>query len=97
MEEHMRISSTRELRSKEVINLCNGRRIGCASDFEFDTASGRIISLIIPGESGLFGFGTKSEIVIPWERVECFGEDTVLVRVSENECRAFDEGRLTNK
>lgn len=87
----MKISSTKELRTKEVVNLCNGKRIGCASDFEFDTSSGRIISLIIPGESGFFGFGSKSEIVIPWSRVECFGEDTVLVRINENECQAFSE------
>ena len=85
----MKISNTRELRSKDVINLCNGKRIGCAADFEFDTCSGKIISLIIPGESGLFGFGSKNEMVIPWSRVECFGEDTVLVRLSENECQSF--------
>ena len=85
----MKISSTKELRNKDVVNLCNGKRIGCASDFEFDPCSGRIISLIIPGESGLFGFGSKNEIVIPWNRVECFGEDTVLVRINENECQAF--------
>ena len=88
----MKISSTKELRAKDVVNLCNGKRIGCASDFEFDPCSGRIISLIIPGESGLFGFGSKSEIVIPWNRVECFGEDTVLVRINESECQTFVSG-----
>ncbi|MBE6670176.1 MAG: YlmC/YmxH family sporulation protein [Ruminococcaceae bacterium] len=87
----MNISSTKELRTKDVINLCNGKRIGCASDFEFDTCSGRIISLIIPGEGGIFGFGSKNEIIIPWSRVECFGEDTVLVRLSENECQTFSD------
>lgn len=85
----MKLCSTKELRSKDVINLCNGKRIGCASDFEFDPSSGKIISLIIPGECGIFGFGSKSEIVIPWSRVECFGEDTVLVKINENECQGF--------
>jgi len=85
----MKISSTRELRTKDVINLCNGKRIGCVSDLEFDTCSGKIISLVIPGECGLFGFGARNEIIIPWSRVECFGEDTVLVRINENECQTF--------
>lgn len=88
----MKICSTKELRLKDVVNLCNGKRIGCASDFEFDPCSGKIISLIIPGEGGIFGFGAKSEMVIPWSRIECFGEDTILVRISENECNVFGNG-----
>lgn len=85
----MRIYSTKELRTKEVINLCDGKRLGCASDFEFDATCGKIISLIIPREGGFFGFGNKNELVIPWGRVECFGEDTVLVRLNPNECDFF--------
>lgn len=92
----MKICSTKELRSKEVVNVCDGRRIGCATDFEFDPSCGRIVALIIPGDSGFFGFGSKNEIVIPWGKVECFGEDTVLVRINPNECEAFG-GNCGNK
>ena len=85
----MKIYSTSELRRKDVVNVCNGRRIGCASDFEFDPCSGKITALIIPGDCGFFGIGSKCDIVIPWGRVECFGEDTVLVKLSERELCEF--------
>lgn len=81
----MKVYSTSELRRKEVVNVCDGKRIGCATDFEFDPCSGKITALIIPGDCGFFGIGAKCDVVIPWGRVECFGEDTVLVRFSEGE------------
>ncbi len=83
----MKTYSTKDLRQKAIVNVCDGKRIGCAEDFEFDPCTGRILALVIPGEGGFFGFGTKSEIVIPWDKVECFGEDTVLVRINPNELR----------
>ena len=48
--------STCELRDKEVVNMCDGTRLGCPSDFEFSICDGRITALIVPRAGGLFGF-----------------------------------------
>ena len=81
----MKICSTVDLRYKEVINLCDGARLGCAQDFEIDVTSGRIVALVIAGDGGIFGFSKKEDIIIPWEKIQCIGEDTVLVRLEQSE------------
>ena len=35
------------LQEKEVINICDGRRLGCVCDLELDAISGIICTLII--------------------------------------------------
>ena len=81
----MRICSTVDLRYKEVINVCDGARLGCAQDFEIDVSCGKILALVIAGDGGIFGFSKKEDIIIPWDKVQCIGEDTVLVRLDQNE------------
>ena len=39
-----------ELREKEVINLCDGKRLGCIMDVEFDKGSGKIEKVILVRE-----------------------------------------------
>ena len=53
----MKRCSTADLRQLEIINLCDGTRLGYASDFEFDREDARILALIIGGNCGFFGFG----------------------------------------
>ena len=81
----MKRCSTAQLREKEIINLCDGTRLGYASDFEFDREDARILALLIVGSNGIFGIGREDDIVIPWHKIECFGEDTILVRLSPSD------------
>lgn len=81
----MKRCSTAQLRKKEIINLCDGARLGYASDFEFDKEDARILALVITGCDGFFGLGKEEDLVIPWHKIECFGEDTVLVRLTPSE------------
>ena len=85
--------STCELRSKEVINLCDGTRLGCPSDFEFCVSDGKITAIIIEGQGGFLGFGRCNDIVIPWCKIECVGEDAILVRLSHAECCFTDDSK----
>ncbi len=85
--------STCDLRNKEVINVCDGARLGCPSDFVFDVCDGRIYALVVPRAGGFMGFGGKHELIIPWQRIECIGEDAVLVRLPADECRPADKDR----
>ena len=80
----MRRISTVELKKREVINLCGGEKLGYACDFEIDADDGRILALIVTDVSFSL-FGKKKECVIPWNKIECFGEDTILVKVSRVE------------
>ena len=62
----MKRCSTTELHRLEIVNLCDGARLGYANDFEFDKEDARILSLIIQGGCGLFGFKREEDLVIPW-------------------------------
>ena len=72
-----------QLRQKDVINLCDGTRLGCISEIEFDTCSGQICSLIL-SSGGLFSF-KDCRIILPWNRIECIGEDAILVKITNSE------------
>lgn len=81
----MKRCSTCDLRQLEIVNLCDGSRLGYASDFEFDCEDAKILALVISGNCGIFGFGKEDDIVIPWHLIECIGEDTILVKLSQQE------------
>lgn len=76
----MNVCSTEDIRKKEIINLCDGARLGCATDFEINICDAKINALIVP-VGGWFGLGKNDRIVIPWEKIECIGEDTILVKM----------------
>ena len=40
-----------ELREKEIINICDGARLGCICDLEIDDSTGTICSIVVPGPS----------------------------------------------
>lgn len=89
----MNIISTEELRKKEIINLCDGARLGFACDFEFDKCTAQIVALIIENGCGFLGLSTSDNIHIPWCRIECIGEDTILVKLNSEEVKGFCKKR----
>jgi YlmC/YmxH family sporulation protein len=69
-----------DLRMLDVINLCDGRRLGNVYDLDMDVGTGEIKAIILPGPgSGLFGWRRGSEIVIHWEQIVRIGQDVILV------------------
>ena len=93
----MRKVSTADLRHLEVINLCGGERLGYACDFEIDLDCGQILSIIIPVECGFSPFSKKEEYIIPWCKIECIGEDAILVKIPQNELLRCDCQRRGRK
>lgn len=81
----MKRCSTADLRGLEIINLCDGTRLGYATDFEFDREDARILALVVPGSCGFLGFGREEDLIIPWHQIECIGEDTILVKLTQQE------------
>ena len=71
-----------DFRDKEVINICDGRRLGYVIDVEFDVISGKILSIVLPGQKGgLLGFGKCEDIHIDWCKIQRIGDDIILVDV----------------
>lgn len=85
--------STCELREKEVINLCDGTRMGCPCDFEFNVYEGVITALIVPRHGGFLGLNRVNDIVIPWDRIECIGTDAILVRMTSDDEKSLYKGK----
>lgn len=69
-----------DLRCKEVINICDGCRLGYVCDVEIDLICGKVIAIIVPGPCRFFGlFGREEDYVIPWEAIRRFGDDIILI------------------
>lgn len=71
-----------DLRTREVINISDGRRLGPIKDIDIDLEQGRIGAIILPGQGGnrLMGFwGREEEIVVPWNKIKKIGFDVILV------------------
>ena len=82
------MSNFTELYCKEVVCLCDGRRLGFITDARIELPEGRICAIIVPGPNRLFGVcGRRDDYVIPWHCVKRIGPDIVLVDVCPDECR----------
>lgn len=71
-----------DFKHKEVISAITGKRMGYVQDVCADLETGTITSIIVPGENKFVSmFSNKNDIVIPWEKIHCIGEDIILVDV----------------
>ncbi len=77
-----------DLRCKEVVNVCDGQRLGFVSDVEVRVPDGQVCALIVPGPCRFFGLlGRKDDFVIPWSCIRRMGEDIILVEIECDRCR----------
>lgn len=79
--------SLSELRTKDVVNTLDGKRLGKVMDIEFDVCSGRVEALVVPGEFKVGNVlrGEKCGIVIPWQRICKIGENVILIQLEPGE------------
>ena len=83
-----------ELRSKEIIHVCEGTRLGYCSDLCIDTDTGRVTALMVPGPCRFLGlFGRDSDYIIPWCCIRRIGEDIILVEGSISSWRVMRKRR----
>lgn len=79
------IARITDMHNKEVINLCDGTRLGYVDDLEVDTCTAQVTALVISGRSRLFGLlGKDPDIVVQWKDIEVVGGETVLVNFQCN-------------
>lgn len=73
-----------ELKCKEVVNACDGKRLGYIVDLILDDCEGCIEAIVIPKCGKMCGFiSDGSEYVIPFRCVKKIGEDIILVEIHE--------------
>ena len=71
-----------ELKQKEVINICDCRRLGFVGDVDFDMETGCLLAIIVPGPGCFCGFLVRErEYVIPFCDIRQVGPDIILVNV----------------
>jgi len=72
-----------ELRAKEVVNICDGKKMGNIIDLIFDCSCARITGLVVPCEKNLFNFfKSNNDIFIPYNRIRKIGTDIILVELT---------------
>lgn len=78
-----------ELRQKDVVNICDGRRMGRPFDIILND-SACIDAIIVPGQNGFMSMfrGDKEGIAIRWNSIRRIGDDVILVEIeSDRECK----------
>ena len=71
-----------ELKSKEVINIKNCKRLGRIADLELDECTGQIHKIILPSCSILTNwFRMEPDYVIPYCNIKQIGPDIILVDI----------------
>ncbi|MBQ0017302.1 MAG: YlmC/YmxH family sporulation protein [Clostridiales bacterium] len=77
-----------DLKSKEVINIVDGKRLGHIIDMVFETSCGKILGLVVPGSKCGFNiFKSVEDIFIPYQNICKIGYDCILVELfNQNKC-----------
>ncbi|MBR2308923.1 MAG: YlmC/YmxH family sporulation protein [Oscillospiraceae bacterium] len=77
-----------DLSCKEVICICDGRRLGFVADVLIELPAGNICAIVVPGKSRLFPLlGQREDYVIPWNCICKVGPDIILVDIKPDSCR----------
>lgn len=85
---YMKCMTSDDIFRMEVINVCDGARLGCPDALEMDINCATVSALLVPcetGWAGLLPFGKREVWRIPWCKIECIGQDTILVRLNASE------------
>ena len=73
----------RDFRCKEVINICDGCRLGFVGDVDVLLPEGQVAAIVVFGPGRFFGlFGRGEEYYIPWDCIQRVGDDIILVEKS---------------
>lgn len=73
-----------DLKQREVINISNAQKLGYIYDVDIEFETGKILSLIIPRQRGLFNlFPKRNAYIIPWEKIIAVGKEVVLIDVRD--------------
>lgn len=71
-----------DLKNKDIINVCDGRKLGRPIDLIF-TDQACIESIVVPGPCSLWGMlkAEREGYVISWDKIRRIGDDVILVEL----------------
>ncbi len=72
-----------DLRSKDVVNVSDGKKLGKTVDLIIDTVIGGIRGIVVPGNKGFSLFKSSDDLYIPWKNIKRIGSDVILVEVCQ--------------
>ena len=82
MGDFMQDNKGMDFKHKEVININDAKRLGYVQDVCADLETGRILSIIVPGNKRIMSmFSKEDDIVIEWDKIRCIGDDIILVEI----------------
>ena len=74
---------------KEVVNVCDGCRLGFVRDIEVDLPGGQICAIYVPGPFCWTRLlGRCASYRIPWPCIRQIGSDIILVEADLSACQA---------
>ena len=83
-----------DFRYKEVVNVCDGQRLGFVCDVLIDINTGCVLALIVPGRCKFLGlFWRDDDYILPWDCIKRIGGDIVLVEITGEYRRGRREKR----
>ncbi len=80
-----------ELRTKEVINMQDGKKLGKTCDVVLCYPENRWLGIVVPGGRGW----KKNNLFIELKRIVKIGEDVILVNVGSQKCPPPKKGGFT--
>ena len=70
-----------ELKCKDVVNICDGRKLGRIVDVVLDCRFGKIKGIVLPGGRGFSLFKTPEDVFLPWKCILRIGDDVILAEL----------------
>ncbi len=72
-----------ELKSKEIVNVVDGKRLGRIVDLVF-TCSGCVMGFVAPPNRKLIkSLNCQDNVFIPWNNICKIGDDVILVELTD--------------
>ena len=69
-----------DLRRKEVINICDGCRLGYVADVDIRIPEGQVVAIVVYGPCRFSDSSAEErEYYIPWECIQRIGDDIILI------------------
>lgn len=71
-----------ELKQKDVINICDGKRLGRPFDLVLNEHA-CVEAIVVPDSGGLLSMfkGEKGGAAVAWDRIRRIGDDVILVEL----------------
>ena len=70
-----------ELRTKQVINVIDGKCLGRVCDIIFSRHSSKVLGFVVPGDAAVRFFRRREDMFIPFDKLCKIGIDVILVEL----------------